>query len=436
MQSLTAQQRLTAEAVAKIRRTGSQGCYLKWQGWVGSAPSFTLHGQQGQLLAERKFCLESGSWWDRGPGSLPATLDDYAIAHNPLVQLAGPLPEDVRQRYFLDLSPDRRSIVVNPRWSPSGGAAIRGLAAERTPEGGWRFQLESGEPIESGEWLWVDIDKIFTRRADLEAARRGLAPRWRDPFEPLEPGMQKCHFLKVTAADDEVIHFLFDGHESRVITLCREVQVFPLEGGGPAFLVLRKPVLYLYPAERQRVRVTLDIDGELSAQYPRLRDGAWEMIASPDGSLLEPATGRRYGYLFWEARCTRPLDIDLEQAHTVHREDAPSFLERVADRFALNHRERTDFVTYWLPALEHNGVSVVQLLDNDAATGAHLAIVPEPDTLIRLFMVFRAAHDHEVTGDPDLPQRTRRGFTAVEWGGSNLDECRRSVQDGRIGAQG
>lgn len=37
-------------------------------------------------------------------------------------------------------------------------------------------------------------------------------------------------------------------------------------------------------------------------------------------------------------------------------------------------------------------------------------------------MIFRRSDVPVEVGAPELPQRTRRGFTVVEWGGADLDE--------------
>ncbi len=52
---------------------------------------------------------------------------------------------------------------------------------------------------------------------------------------------------------------------------------------------------------------------------------------------------------------------------------------------------------------------------------AALTVEPTPDTVIRLFMVFRGSDRPVRVGSPALPARERRGFTVVEWGGAELD---------------
>ena len=51
-----------------------------------------------------------------------------------------------------------------------------------------------------------------------------------------------------------------------------------------------------------------------------------------------------------------------------------------------------------------------------------MRVTPEPDAVIRLFMLFRRAEPGTRVGAPELAQQRRHGFTVVEWGGADLDE--------------
>ena len=49
-----------------------------------------------------------------------------------------------------------------------------------------------------------------------------------------------------------------------------------------------------------------------------------------------------------------------------------------------------------------------------------MTVTPTPDTLNRLFMVIQGVAEERTVGAPELPQKTREGFTVVEWGGGEL----------------
>lgn len=65
-------------------------------------------------------------------------------------------------------------------------------------------------------------------------------------------------------------------------------------GGGST---TAKPVIYLYPEQRMMVEAAMDFDGQLTSTYPEYGDG-WSVLAAPDGTLTDPATGREYYCLF------------------------------------------------------------------------------------------------------------------------------------------
>ena len=55
---------------------------------------------------------------------------------------------------------------------------------------------------------------------------------------------------------------------------------------------------------------------------------------------------------------------------------------------------------------------------------AKMTITPRPDSELRLFMMFQRVPEPVACGAPAVPMVKRTGFTAVEWGGVNLDEQR------------
>src|SRR6185295_6012503 len=98
--------------------------------------------------------------------------------------------------------------------------------------------------------------------------------------------------------------------------------------------------------------------------------GSWTVLASPDGELVDEATGRHHRYLFWEGT-SAGWELDPKHAHCVPGAEAAAFMERVCERYALTDAECGDFVTYWLPALAKNPYSVIELVD--ASTYARYA---------------------------------------------------------------
>lgn len=186
----------------------------------------------------------------------------------------------------------------------------------------------------------------------------------------------------------------------------------PIAGGG-------KPVIYLYPEEETAVSVRLDYAGELTCTYPAYENG-WEVIAHPDGTLVDPETGREYSYLFWEG-----LDntrYDLSEGFVVKGEDTLTFLQETLAALGLTPREYNEFIVYWLPLMQDNPYNLITFQTETYTDTAKLTIDPQPDSLLRVFMVWKALDGCVEIEPQELDTSfTRTGFTVVEWGGWELD---------------
>jgi hypothetical protein len=190
-------------------------------------------------------------------------------------------------------------------------------------------------------------------------------------------------------------------------------------GGGP----IRKPVIYIYPTQTMQVEVGLTlIDAQVVAEYPKRVNGKWIVSALPDGQLIDSSNNKKYPYLFWEGQPEKPYNYDLSHGFCIAGSDTVSFLENKLKPLGLNDREITDFVTYWYPVMKKNTFNIVKFLKQEYTDVAQLNINPKPDTLIRVFMVFKASDQLVTLKEQDLQPIFRNGYTVVEWGGLNMDE--------------
>jgi hypothetical protein len=83
--------------------------------------------------------------------------------------------------------------------------------------------------------------------------------------------------------------------------------------------------------------------------------------------------------------------------------------------------------------MELNPYNQIQFLSEEYDTRYQLKIEPAPDTVVRIFMIFQSVSAPVDCGAPALPSPPqRRGFTVVEWGGSDLSK-RAGHFVGRIG---
>jgi len=188
----------------------------------------------------------------------------------------------------------------------------------------------------------------------------------------------------------------------------------PSESGG---YMLYKPVIYLYPEEETEIFVELSLKGgELTCTYPDYKDG-WTVTALPDGTLTD-AKGQIYNYLYWEGKSG--MEYDFSEGFCVKGEDTAAFLEKALAELGLTRREANEFIVYWLPIMEQNPYNIISFQTENYTEAAKLTVSPEPDTMLRVFMAWKAAEEYtELTGQKlTAPERT--GFTVVEWGGTEV----------------
>ena len=178
-----------------------------------------------------------------------------------------------------------------------------------------------------------------------------------------------------------------------------------------------KPVIYLYPEETTEVRVELDYAGELTHTWPAY-EGGWTVTAEPDGTLWDEA-GNQYSYLFWEG--TSDLAYDFSQGFCVAGEDTGEFLRETLSAMGLTAREYNEFIVYWLPQREGNAWTLISFPGENYAASAALTIDPAPDSLLRVFMVWRPLEEPMEVEAQEIVPFVREGFTVVEWGGSRVD---------------
>ena len=86
----------------------------------------------------------------------------------------------------------------------------------------------------------------------------------------------------------------------------------------------------------------------------------------------------------------------------------------------LTPREANEFIIYWLPIMEANEYNVIAFQTDTYTSSTSLEITPAPDSLLRINMAFYGTDEPIELEPQSFEPFVRRGFTVVEWGGSNL----------------
>lgn len=252
--------------------------------------------------------------------------------------------------------------------------------------------------------LWLAEDILWENMA-IEIAEHEL----KGEFEAYRADFDFCEGVwYIQFIDQSITYTVCIGSDGTV----KDVTTF-----NPNQVVARKPVIYLYPEQEALVTVKLDFDGKLNTTYPEYNDG-WTVLAQPDGTLTDPSTGREYYCLFWEG--ISDIEYDMSTGFVVSGADTEAFLEDALTQMGLSQKEANEFIIYWLPQMEGNAYNLISFQQEAYTEAAKLDIDPAPDSLLRVFMAWKAL-DRPIEIEPqEFTAFERKGFTVVEWGGTRL----------------
>jgi hypothetical protein len=77
-------------------------------------------------------------------------------------------------------------------------------------------------------------------------------------------------------------------------------------------------------------------------------------------------------------------------------------------------------IIYWLPYMEHHRFNLIHFAGREYTDIAEMTITPQPDSLLRVFMVFQELEHPVSVPEQSFEPFERKGFTVVEWGGSEI----------------
>ena len=205
-----------------------------------------------------------------------------------------------------------------------------------------------------------------------------------------------------------------------VITVALGFYFFPPDPTSRTGLP-EKPIIYLYPQQKADVYVELDYVGEIIADYPEYNKAinGWSLTAYPDGHLINKADGKEYNYLFWEGSAL-PIDWDMTKGFVVEGKNTREFLQNTLSKMGLTPKEYNEFIVYWYPRMKNNKYNLITFADKQYIKNAPLIITPKPDSMLRVFMVFKPLNEEIKIEPQEIKPFKRSGFTVVEWGGTEL----------------
>jgi len=134
--------------------------------------------------------------------------------------------------------------------------------------------------------------------------------------------------------------------------------------------------------------------------------------------LTDKNTGKEYSYLFWEG--ISDVEYDFSEGYVIKGEDTAEFLQDVLAKMGLTPREYNEFIVFWLPRMQENPYNVIAFQKDVYTDNAVLEIQPQPDSVLRVFMAYKAVEEPIAIKEPEVEPFERNGFTVVEWGGTEV----------------
>jgi|GEM_PF-4281411 len=192
-----------------------------------------------------------------------------------------------------------------------------------------------------------------------------------------------------------------------------------------------KPITYLYPTTPTNVQVKLKTTERLSVTYPEYDSlSGWQVQANPDGTLR--TTEGEYFYLFWETEAPPEGHPLPDSGFVIVGKESASFLKEKLSGMGFTPKEYNELIVYWHPILKQSPYVQVHFAyeylqggrDYSNPSGksyclrAGIDVTPKPETLFRLMMYYSAVAIPRPIPIQKLPKLERKGFTLVEWGGT------------------
>lgn len=228
---------------------------------------------------------------------------------------------------------------------------------------------------------------------------------------------------KINVGKNDFINFSKTGFESQKIEVAdkRTLNIVLKTQTASDKIMIKKPIIYLYPTLKTDITISLDFKGELLTTFPKY-DKNWTVTAYPDGRIFDKKTNRFYNSLFWDGNKTFPNEhYQYKTGFVVVKNNLTDFLVEKLKYIGLNNIETNEFIQFWLPLLEKNETNFIHFyINSDYDIISKNNVIPKPDTSIRIFMEFYSLDKMINISEQILPKTERKGFTLVEWGGCDV----------------
>ena len=360
--------------------------------------------------------------------------------NKPLFVVDGiPLEFSNSESKFMNIDPNSIASmnVVNPPISVYiyGKAGLNGVIFVYTKSLSKRklrklieLQSKKNQPLDDGQLfeysgIIKDCENIPIQNAKITNLNLKSSVQ-SDSSGKFKINANKNHVLQISLFRFETKRLITEDQRELIVKL-KVLKINSNNNSGN--IILKKPVIYLYPEKETAIDFKFDFVGKVLTTFPKY-DNNWSVIAYPDGKIFDNKTKRFYNSLFWDGDFTfAKSHYDYKDGFVVSKNNLTKFLIEKLEFMGLSNSETNEFVQFWLPIMEKNQTNLIHFWQNENYdVFSKNTITPKPETSLRIFMEFSAVDDNFKIQEQQLFKTKRKGFTLVEWGGSDVSSVFRN----------
>ena len=110
----------------------------------------------------------------------------------------------------------------------------------------------------------------------------------------------------------------------------------------------------------------------------------------------------------------------MSAGFVVKGSDTVEFLRNTLSKMGLTPKEYNEFIVFWYPKMQNNAYNLIHFATKEYVDNAKLEITPTPDSMQRVFMVWKGLDKPVDVKTQDIKSFSRTGFSVIEWGGEEV----------------
>jgi uncharacterized protein YdhG (YjbR/CyaY superfamily) len=184
-----------------------------------------------------------------------------------------------------------------------------------------------------------------------------------------------------------------------------------------------KPMMYFYPKKKTKIQATITYTGEFLSEETKKQGKkiSATVLVEPDGKLYNIWEANSYSFNKWLQQPERKINWNISNLFVIKWEDTKKFFEKILPEIWLNNTETKDFIEFFEPLMKNNKYNLIHFAKKQYTDNALLEIKPKPDSILRVFMVYKPLKEKINIQKQKISPFVRTWFVVVEWGGARSE---------------